>query len=254
MISDKDILSLEKAVDKYWTDVLSTEEGNRTFYNIATGKEGGHQLSDRVDQLSTEFISTTYPLRSGYQKSKGKISSRSMGDIWFKNEQDEWNPINVKTGLMGSEGQPNIVSLKRVMTSIMDHTMDSYYILLVKFQVDPVAKKISHSVHLTDILNWLSLPDDDSVVTFDSGPGQTMLKAKHFFDLLSNGVKPKKLTVWKKMDLLMDLYRDGERRLRENRARDLRKFELCYKRFALVGDNAVFTIDKEKQRKFGIEL
>ena len=132
--------------------------------------------------------------------------------------------------------------------------MDSYYILLVKFQVDPVAKKISHSVHLTDILNWLSLPDDDSVVTFDSGPGQTMLKAKHFFDLLSNGVEPKKLTVWKKMDLLMDLYRDGERRLRENRARDLRKFELCYKRFALVGDNAVFTIDKEKQRKFGIEL
>ena len=89
MISDSDILSLENAVNKYWTDVLSSEEGNRTFYNIATGKEGGHQLSDRVDQLSTEFISTTYPLRSGYQKSKGKISSRSMGDIWFKNEQDE---------------------------------------------------------------------------------------------------------------------------------------------------------------------
>ncbi len=253
MISDKDILSLEKAVDKYWADVLSTEKNNREFYNIATGKEGGHQLSDRVDQLTTAFISKAYPLQSGYQKKKGKIISRSMGDIWFKNKQNEWNPINVKTGLTGSEGQPNIVSLKRVMTSIMDHTMDSYYILLVKFQVDPVAKKISHSVHLTDILNWLSLPDGDNVVAFDSGPGQTMLKAKKFFDLLSRGVKPKKLTVQNKMDLLMVMYREGEKRLRENRARDLKKFETCYKRFATVASNVSFTIDKEEQHKFGIE-
>ena len=250
MISDKDVLDLEKAVDDYWTGVLSKEEGNSFFYNIATGKEGGHQLSDRVDQLTTEFISTHCPLRSGYQKSKGKISSRSMGDIWFKNERGEWNPINVKTGLIGSEGQPNIVSLKRVMTSIMDHTIDSYYILLVKFQVDDKAKKISHSVHLTDILNWLG----DSVVAFDAGPGQTMLKAKQFFGLLSKGTQPKKLTVWEKMSMLMDLYREGDRRLRENRDKALQEFEECYERFASDKTRGKFTIDKEKQSKFGIEL
>ncbi len=249
MISDKDVMALENAVDKYWASVLSTDDGNSFFYNMAIGKEGGHQLSDRVDQLSTEFISTHYPLQSGYQKSKGKISSRSMGDIWFKNERGEWNPINVKTGLIGSEGQPNIVSLKRVMTSIMDHTIDSYYILLVKFQVDLDAKKISHSVHLTDILNWLG----DGVVTFDAGPGQTMLKAKQFFDLLSQGKKPQKLTVQKKMSMLMDLYREGDRRLRENRDKALLEFEKRYEQFALDESKAEFTIDTAKQRKFGIE-
>lgn len=253
MISDNDISALVNSVDKYWTDLLSSAEGNRTFYNIATGKEGGHQLSDRVDQLSTEFISTTYPLRSGYQKRKGKISSRSMGDIWFKNEQGEWNPINVKTGLVGSEGMPNIVSLKRVMTAIMNHAIDSYYILLVKFQLDKETHTISHSVHLTDILNWLSLPDTESVVTFDSGPGQTMLKAKNFYKLLSQNIIPEKLTVWDKMKLLMKLYRDGEERLKKNRARAFAKFESSYTSFLPSDFDEPFIIDKEGQKGFGIE-
>lgn len=250
MLSDANIKTIRNEVDKYWAEELRTN--NKFFYDMARGKEGGHQLGDKVDQLSTGLICAKYPSLTGFQHKGGKISTRSMGDIWFKNDAGEWNPINVKTGLVGSEGQPNIVSLKRVMSSIIEHTIDAYYLLTVKFDVDVAKQKVSHNVYLTDILNWLSLPSVGSVVTFNSGPGQTMLKAKKFYDLLSKGFSPEKLDVRMKMELLMDLYLEGEENLIRARKNDRKKFEKTYNAFQ--SDRSPFFIDKHKQEKLEIHL
>lgn len=246
MLTTDEIQNIREKIDQYWNDQLQNRETNKSFYDMATGKEGGHQLGDKVDQLSTMKISTEYPLNAGYQHKGGKVSTRSMGDIWFKNNKGEWNPINVKTGLVGSEGQPNIVSLKRVMTSIMDHVIDSYYLLMVKFEIDNESKTVSHSVYLTDILNWL----EKSVVTFNSGPGQMMLKAKHFYTLLSDGFYPAELSVKRKMELLMNLYRIGEENLIKDREKDREKFEKCYEAFA--NDAMSFVINQAKQEELEI--
>lgn len=250
MLKEDDIKAIQMAVDNYWSQEL--EVHNRHFYDIATGKEPGHQLGDKVDQLSTSLICANYPRESGFQHKDGKICTRSMGDIWFKNSAEEWNPINVKTGLVGSEGQPNIVSLKRVMSSIIDRTIDAYYLLMVKFEVDRKRKIIKHNVYLTDILNWLELPNGESVVTFNSGPGQTMLKAKRFYELLAQGVSPKVQSVQRKMELLMELYLEGERNLMRDRERDRKIFEDEYNRF--MQDRRPFLIDKIKQREYEISL
>lgn len=250
MLNEDDIHSIQTSVDDYWTHELA--DHNRQFYDMAIGKEGGHQLGDKVDQLSTSLICSNYPRESGFQHKDGKACTRSMGDIWFKNASGEWNPINVKTGLVGSEGQPNIVSLKRVMSSIIDRTIDSYYLLMVKFEIDRERESITHNVYLTDILNWLELPGGESVVTFNSGPGQTMLKAKRFYELLAQGISPKFHSVQKKMKLLMDLYLEGERNLIRDRERDRKVFEDEYSRF--MQDTSPFMIDKVKQREFEISL
>lgn len=100
MIALDDLAGIRNGVDDYWRAVLA--ESGDEFFAMATGKEGGHQLSDRVDQLTTSFIHSTYPTRSGFQHKNGSISPRSMGDIWFRSQCGEWNPINIKTGLVGA--------------------------------------------------------------------------------------------------------------------------------------------------------
>ena len=59
------------------------------------------------------------------------------------------------------------------------------------------------------------------LVTFDSGPGQIMLKAKSFFAAMANQVTPPKYTIKQKVERLVEMLEDGERRLAENRKRDL---------------------------------
>lgn len=238
-------------VTEQWDTYLSAPAMNLQMFNKAVGKEGGHQLADSVDTLTTSVINASFPTASGFQRKNGKVSPRSMGDIWFRNLRQEWNPINVKTGLVGSEGQPNIVSLKKLLGGIINRTLDSYYLLMVKFEVNKREKRILHHVYLTDMLDWLSLPKEQYVITFDSGPGQTMLKAKQFFELLNGGFCPPRMSIREKVSRLMDLYEDGERRLRENRERDLKKFRSKYNAF--LNDESPFQIDISRQVEFEIE-
>ena len=248
MIDTRDIEDIRERVDGYWRRTLA--ENGVDFIDIALGKEGGHQLSDRVDQLTTSFIHSSFPMCSGFQHTGGKANSRSMGDIWFKNRREEWNPVNVKTGLVGSEGQPNIVSLKRVMSSIFERKIDSYYLLFVKFAVDPARKSIAHRVWLVDLLDWITLSGRRSVVTFNAGPGQMMLKAERFFGLLDRGFAPDSATLREKVSALMDLYLLGERNLMRDRRRDREKFKLSYEKF--IDDSRPFAIDAERQKEFEI--
>jgi len=71
-----------------------------------------------------------------------------------------------------------------------------------KMQV--AAKGIIPSVYFVDMLDWLDY------VTFDSGPGQMMLKAVRFFAEYDKR-EAKTLDIKAKVQKLMDLYEDGER-------------------------------------------
>jgi hypothetical protein len=163
-----------------------------------------------------------------------------MGDLWL-HDHGIYHPVNVKTGIVGAEGQPNLVSLKKVLRAIMACQIDSYYLLIVKMQI--LADGIIPTVYLLDMLDWLDY------VTFDSGPGQMMLRAAKFFKEFD----PKKVVstdIRAKVQRLMDLYEDGERRLKANRERDLGRYQERFHQFmALKG----FVVTADTQRSLRLE-
>lgn len=216
MLSEKTIASVTSDVLAYWTDEVKKSE----IAGIAMGKEIGHKLADIVDEKTAALLTLNYLTR--YQRSaSGEKRSRSMGDLWL-HDSGIYHPVNVKTGVVGAEGQPNLVSLKKVLRAVMARQIDSYYLLIVKMQIE--TETIIPYVYFVDMLDWLDY------VTFDSGPGQMMLKAVRFFDEYY-GKKITPLGIKDKVRRLMDLYEDGEKRLRENRDRDLARYQQDFRVF-----------------------
>ena len=165
-----------------------------------------------------------------------------MGDVWL-HDSDIYHPVNVKTGVVGSEGQPNLVSLKKVLSALTAREIDSYYLLIVKIAISEYNGAIEPSIVFTDMLDWLDY------VTFDSGPGQMMLKAKAFFAAYDPEVLSTDTTSGK-VERLFELYKDGERRLRRNRDRDLQKYSALVDRFLASDD---WTVTPQTQRDLSIQ-
>jgi hypothetical protein len=209
MLKAATIESIQAVAQAYW----DLEVQKKYFVDIAKGKEVGHRIADLVDEKSCAVLTAQF-LTKHEHHARGTKRARSMGDVWLQDE-GIYHPINVKTGLVGSEGQPNLVSLKKVLTAVIARWIDSYYLLLVKIQV---GTKIVPTVYLIDMLDYLNY------VTFDSGPGQMMLKAKHFFANYSTAEPPKARTLSEKVKGLMALLEDGEIRLRKNRDTKLQHF------------------------------
>ena len=68
-----------------------------------------------------------------------------MGDLWL-GSSGMYNPINVKAGVYGVGGQPNLVSLAKLTDGLLDHVIDSYYLLFVKFaDTDPPTADVEAS-------------------------------------------------------------------------------------------------------------
>jgi hypothetical protein len=209
MLSDARLREIESQVLKFWRDEVKKDY----FVRIAQGKEIGHKLADLVDEKTTAVI-TCHNLTKHQVDSEGTKRSRSMGDVWVEGK-GIYHPVNVKTGVVGSEGQPNMVSLKKVIDAILARCIDSYYLLIVKMEIGE--KAIAPAVFMIDMLDYFPF------LTFDSGPGQIMLKAVRFFEDYERYAPPK-ASLKDKLDKLMALYEDGERRLRLNRERDLHDF------------------------------
>ena len=232
MLTADTIRSITAETLRYWKQEVTKEY----FVEIAKGKEIGHKLADLVDEKTTALLTLNH--RTGYQRSSsGQKRARSMGDVWLL-DRHIYHPINVKTGLVGSEGQPNLVSLKKILSSITARQIDSYYLLMVKIAIQDDTGAINPSVVFTDMLDWLDY------VTFDSGPGQMMLKAKAFFDEYDPAVVQHK-TMAEKVKTLFALYKDGERRLRINRERDLKKYRNAVDKFLGSKDWTVTTATQE---------
>lgn len=209
MIDGPTIDRIQQIAQHFWSEQVTSD----IFRQIAQGKEIGHRIADFVDDQTTALLTREFVTKQ-QRKYNGEIRMRSMGDIWLECD-GIYHPVNIKSGVKGSEGQPNMVSLKKLLMALFTCQIDSYYLLPVKFDIGSVMQS---SVFFIDMLDYLDH------VTFDSGPGQIMLKARGFFDALDNGFIPEPLTVMQKVDKLMRLLEDGERRLIVNRKHVLDRF------------------------------
>lgn len=162
-----------------------------------------------------------------------------MGDVWLQ-DNGIYHPVNVKMGVVGKEGQPNLVSLKKVLRAIMAREIDSYYLLIVKMKIDQ--NEIVPTIYFLDMLDWLDY------VHFNSGPGQMMLKAVKFFNEYDPN-RVTKLDIIGKVQKLMDMYEDAERRLKRDRERGLESDRKKFHKFMASKD---FIVTAETQK--GINL
>ena len=194
-----------------WEEKAANDE---VFLRLTRGKERGHRMADFVDERTTELLDAHFV--SKFQSGKGGAArARSMGDVWLKSG-GIFNPINVKTGVSGSNGQPNLVSLKKLLRALLNDQIDSYYLLFVKFELEEVVKP---KVVLVDLLDHLEF------ATYDDGPGQMMLRESEFFRAMEGGHRASSTPIVTKIDRLFCLLKDGNRRLIQNRERTIAEFE-----------------------------
>lgn len=234
MISMKDLKSVESLTREFWQAQVATDE----FQKLFQGKEIGQRIASYVDENTTKMLENSFEVM-GEVDYKGKKRSRSMGDVWVKSN-GMYNPINVKAGEAGKNGQPNMVSLTKLIEAILDEEVDSYYLLIVKMERLKMPSKAGSSgflitphVYLVDMLDYLQF------ITFDSGPGQAMLKEKPFYEAYRLGNIPPTLTLAAKLAKMIDLYEDGNRRLFENRVKKLDRIRAKVRVYNLRGSHAI---------------
>lgn len=208
------------------------------FVGLASGKEIGHRIADYVDERTTKLIMDNFPTARQYSRN-GKIRDRSMGDIWVSSN-GIYNPINVKAGEAGKKGQPNMVSLKRLLRALLLHQIDSYYLLIVKMVI--MKANISPVVYLVDILDQLDY------TTYNAGPGQIMLKERQFYQAMADNATITHsqvsdgggtgiltfptLTLDDKIAKLFEMLKDADKRLLDIRDRvraEIQEMEATYR-------------------------
>lgn len=188
-----------------WAAQVSDPE----FLALAQGKEIGHRIASYVDEVTCAHLEDT--VTCGFQRdADGAKLSRSMGDIWVADD-GRMHPLNVKTGLVGSEARPNIVSLKKVAKALARGHIDSYWLLLVK--VDLTGDTPAMQVDLVNLFDYLDY------VAFDSGTGQLMLKSAEFLAARAAGTSGTSRTTAQVLDLLFAMLAEADARLIANRAR-----------------------------------
>lgn len=207
MIDPTTQIGIIRATEHFWSRHIRSGE----FQRRATGKEVGHRIADYVEEHTVNLLDQQFT--TGYQhNTRGQRMARGMGDIWI-HSSGIFNPLNVKSGESGKNGQPNMVSLKKLLRALSNGQIDSYYLLIIKFDFT------WHEavVYLTDILDVLDFTH------FDSGPGQLMLKEARFYTSMDAGYRAPHLTISQKISELLKVLEDGDRRLLINREREREK-------------------------------
>ena len=176
------------------------------FVELIDGKEPGHHIADFVDDRTCSLLKVNLNTRYEGDR-KGRVLKRSMGDIWVQS-RGIFNPVNVKSGLQGRKGQPNVVSMRKLLNYLFQHWIDSYYLLMVKFSI---AEEISHKTYLFDLLDWLEF------IAYDAGPGQIMLREQEFYDAFDAGHQPRARSIQEKATVLFELFEEQVQVLIDNR-------------------------------------
>lgn len=157
-----------------------------------------------------------------------------MGDIWI-HSHEVYNPINVKSGLQNMNGQPNVVSMQKLLDYLLKRWIDSYYLLIIKFDL---SNNITHKLYFVDLLDWLDY------ITYDAGPGQIMLREQNLYDAIDSDTVPEKRTVFEKVEVLFDLF---ERQL-ENLYRNRRDRLERQRNLSLTFQESEFKVDQSQMR------
>ncbi|KKU59913.1 MAG: hypothetical protein UX81_C0006G0007 [Parcubacteria group bacterium GW2011_GWA2_47_12] len=208
---------IETATRNFWDEKIKES----SFAEIAQGTEIGHRIADLVSDKTTGLLAVEFTAMFQRNKAGHKVP-RSMGDIWIAHEGIA-HPVNVKASIADNGGQPNMVSMKKLLAALLEYRIDSYYLLFVK--ISNTDELFSAKVHFVDMLDYLDY------VTFDSGPGQIMLRSKDFFKALEKKSAPENKLLSQKVSGLVDLLEDGERRLIRNRRTTLKRFRTAVSKY-----------------------
>lgn len=216
--------------DAHWAEHVH----DTGFAELIEGKEPGHRIADYVDDRTCALLKVHLDTR--YEGDRhGRPKKRSMGDIWVRS-QGIYNPINVKSGLQHMRGQPNVVSMQKLLDYILNRRIDSYHLLIVKFGL---SADISHKLYFIDVLDWIDF------VTYDAGPGQIMLREQDLYDELDANQVPASRTILEKVDALFDLFERQLQALYANRQDRLNRQRTLSREF----QNTPFAVD-QSQMKF----
>lgn len=193
------IVSLTNA---HWSEHVHDE----SFSELIAGKEPVHRMADFVDDRTCSLLKVNLDTRYEGDK-RGNPKKRSMGDIWVRS-QGIYNPVNVKAGLQGVKGQPNVVSMQKLLDYTFKRWIDSYYLLILKFDL---SSEDAHKLYFVDLLEWIDF------ATYDAGPGQIMLREQMFYDKVDAGHIPECRSIYEKVDVLLELFEEGIHALMANR-------------------------------------
>lgn len=207
---------------KFWGEHVATKQ----FTDLAAGKEIGHRIADYVDDQTVAYLKVDPEITVGHEMNiAGSVAKRSMGDLWVLSD-DVYNPINIKAGITVN-GNPNVVSLAKLIDRLFKHQIDSYYLLIIKTPlVDGSIIGTVPKVFLIDLLDYLDF------INFDAGPGQVMLKERELYAELESGNTPPVLSVEEKVRKCMEIMEDGYARLQRNRERQLDKYRTNLQAFS----------------------
>ena len=190
-------------------------------------------LSAHTQSQIIEATNTHWRQHTRYEgNGRGEIRKRSMGDIWVRS-RGIYNPVNVKAGLQGMNGQPNVVSMKRLLDYILRRQIDSYYLLIVKFDL---SETITHKLYLIDLLEWTDF------ITYNAGPGQIMLRERELYSALDSGHVPEDQTIFEKVDSLFSLFERQLRALFVSRRERLESQRILAREF----EQSLFVVDQSQ--------
>ena len=226
-------ISLQHEITRLTNDHWAAHVQDEGFAQLISGKEPGHRMADYVDDRTTSLLKVNLDTR--YEAdAKGEIKKRSMGDVWV-HSNDMFNPINVKSGLQGMSGQPNLVSMQKLLDYVFKAWLDSYYLLIIKFDIND---EITHKAYLIDLLDWTEF------ITYDAGPGQIMLREKDFYEAFAAGHVPAKRPIADKIESLFKRFEEGVDSLFTNRQQRLKRQRKLFERFK----RETFIIDQSEMR------
>jgi hypothetical protein len=206
VIAKADQARLLATLQRDWDNEI--ESGR--FRDICAGKERGHRIADYAEERTVDFVmQDAFPV--AFEHGPDRVPrDRSMGDIWLMSGSPRiYNPINVKAGIAGVGGQPNMVSLEKLTQALLNHLIDSYWLLLLRFEISD--SEILAGIKLVNILDYLDF------MHFDAGPGQIMLRSDRFYAHLEKGGATQPLNLFDAVERLIELRRDGDERLTVNR-------------------------------------
>jgi hypothetical protein len=206
VIAKADQTRVLATLQRDWDGEVQSER----FREICAGKERGHRIADYAEERTVGFlIQDAFPAAFEYGPNR-LPRDRSMGDIWLMSGSPRiYNPINVKAGIAGVGGQPNMVSLEKLSQAILNHLIDSYWLLLLRFEIKDSGAIVG--IKLVNILDYLDF------MHFDAGPGQMMLRSDRFYAHLEHGGTARSLSLADALERLLALRRDGDKRLAANR-------------------------------------
>lgn len=131
-------------------------------YEMLKSDEIGHTHGPGVQKKVGEILSEKYDVTFECHKN-GKKKKRAFSDNLIMG-----NPNNVKFGI--SVGNPNIVSMRRMINNVVEKNLMAYYLTIIFYSV---ITKLTE-VKFVNILQFLDC------LAFNAGTGQIMLKQDKF--------------------------------------------------------------------------